>query len=131
MARVMRIMIIVLAVIAMTVAAFLPPILAAMNWLFSWLVPVFWVVVFGLFWKRSSAVAVTTLIAAWIANSAWSFSSLPQVLGMADVPNAYVTLAVTLTVGIIGNLMASGRGGFFKAAEYRSRLNEQSAATTQ
>jgi len=131
MARVMRIMIIILAVIAMTVAAFLPPILAAMNWLFSWLVPVFWVVVFGLFWKRSSTVAVTTLIAAWIANSAWSFTSLPQVLNMADVPNAYVTLAVTLTVGIVGNLMASGSGGFFNAAEYRARLEAQSAATTQ
>ncbi len=131
MARVMRITIIVLAVIAMTVAAFLPPILAAMNWLFSWLVPVFWVVVFGLFWKRSSAVAVTTLIAAWIANSAWSFTTLPQVLNMPDVPNAYVTLVVTLAIGIGGNLMASGHGGFFKAAEYRARLNEQSAPITE
>ena len=64
MARVMRIAIIVLAAIAMTVAAFLPPILAAMNWLFSWLVPVFWVVLFGLFWKRSAPVAIATLIAA-------------------------------------------------------------------
>jgi SSS family solute:Na+ symporter len=131
MARVMRITIIILAVIAMAVAALLPPILAAINWLFSWLVPVFWVVVFGLFWKRSSAVAVSTLIAAWIANSAWSFSSLPQALNMADVPNAYVTLAVTLAVGVIGNLMASGSGGFFKAAEYRARLNEQAAAAAE
>lgn len=28
----------------MFVTAYLPPILAAMNWLFSWLVPVFWIV---------------------------------------------------------------------------------------
>ncbi len=131
MARVMRITIVVLAIIAMTVAAFLPPILAAMTWLFSWLVPVFWVVVFGLFWKRSSAVAITTLIAAWVANSAWSFTSLPQALNMPDNINAYVTLAVTLVVGIAGNLMASGRGGFFNAAEYRSRLHEQAAAATE
>lgn len=130
MARVMRITIVILAVIAMSVAAFLPPILAAMNWLFSWLVPVFWVVIFGLFWKRSSAVAVTTLVAAWIANSAWSFSELPQLLGMPDAPNAYVTLAVTLAVGIGGNLMAGGRSGYFNTAEYQSRLKQQSAMVT-
>lgn len=130
MARVMRITIVILAVIAMSVAAFLPPILAAMNWLFSWLVPVFWVVIFGLFWKRSSAVAVTTLVAAWIANSAWSFSELPQLLGMPDAPNAYVTLAVTLAVGIGGNLMAVGRSGYFNTAEYQSRLKQQSAMVT-
>jgi SSS family solute:Na+ symporter len=130
MARVMRITIIVLAVIAMSVAAFLPPILAAMNWLFSWLVPVFWVVIFGLFWKRSSKVAIATLVAAWIANSAWSFSELPQILAMPEVPNAYITLVVTLAVGIGGNLMAGGSRGFFKSQEYQARLSAQSASVT-
>jgi SSS family solute:Na+ symporter len=124
LAKVMRITIIILAIIAMTVAAFLPPILAAMNWLFSWLVPIFWVVVFGLFWKRNSKVAVTTLVAAWIANSAWSFTSLPLFLNMEPVPNAYITLAVTLVVGIVGNLLASGddRVSYFKSNEYQTRL---------
>jgi SSS family solute:Na+ symporter len=125
LAKVMRITIIILAIIAMTVAAFLPPILAAMNWLFSWLVPIFWVVVFGLFWKRNSAVAVTTLVAAWVANSAWSFTSLPLILNLETVPNAYVTLAVTLVVGVIGNLIASGdaRISYFKSNEYQTRLS--------
>lgn len=125
MARVMRITIVILAAIAMTVAAFLPPILAAMNWLFSWLVPVFWVILFGLFWKRNSAVAVAMLVTAWIANSAWSFSSLPQLLNMPEVPNAYVTLAVTLVVGIAGNLMRTGREGYFRSNDYHSRLSNQ------
>ena len=95
-----------------------------MNWLFSWLVPIFWVVVFGLFWKRNSKVAVTTLVAAWIANSAWSFTSLPQLLNMEQAPNAYVTLAVTLVVGVVGNLVASGdaRVSYFKSNEYQTRL---------
>lgn len=129
MARTMRITIVVLAVIAMTVAAFLPPILAAMNWLFSWLVPIFWVVVFGLFWKRSATAAVTTLFAAWIANSAWSFTDLPQALQMAGVPNAYVTLAVTLGVGIACNLLVKDnvRQSYFKSADYQSRLDSVSA----
>jgi SSS family solute:Na+ symporter len=118
-AKVIRITIVVLAVVAMSVAAFLPPILAAMNWLFSWLVPIFWVVIFGLFWKRDSLVAVATLLSAWAANSAWSFSSLPSMLNMPDVPNAYITLAVTLIVGLTGNqLSSSKRGGYFKSPEY-------------
>jgi len=121
MARVIRITIVALAVVAMSVAAFLPPILAAMNWLFSWLVPVFWVVVFGLFWKRNSTVAVVTLLSAWVANSAWSFSALPEFLGMLEVPNAYVTLAVTLSVGVIGNLTSSGREAYFRSQEYLDR----------
>ena len=121
MARVIRITIVALAVVAMSVAAFLPPILAAMNWLFSWLVPVFWVVVFGLFWKRNSTVAVVTLLSAWAANSAWSFSALPELLGVLEVPNAYVTLAVTLSVGVIGNLTSSGREAYFRSQEYFDR----------
>ena len=130
MARVMRIAIIVLAAIAMTVAAFLPPILAAMNWLFSWLVPVFWVVLFGLFWKRSAPVAIATLIAAWIANSAWSFTGLPQALGVPELPNAYVTLVVTLAVGVIGNLLAgaSAQPGYFSSPDYRRRVADAVSA---
>ena len=118
-ANVIRITIVVLAIVAMSVAVFLPPILAAMNWLFSWLVPIFWVVIFGLFWKRDSKVAVVTLFSAWAVNSAWSFSSLPGMLNMPDVPNAYVTLAVTLSVGVTGNLLSSSkRRGYFKSPEY-------------
>ena len=122
MARVMRITIVILALIAMAIATFLPPILAAMTWLFSWLVPIFWVVVFGLFWKRNSAVAVATLAAAWVINSAWSFTGLPQLLDMPSDANAYVTLVVTLTIGIVGNLLTTGKDGYFRTREYQSRL---------
>jgi len=121
-AKVIRITIIVLAIIAMAVAAYLPPIIAAMSWLFSWLVPVFWVVVFGLFWKRNAKVAMAMLIASWIANCLWSFTPLPQVLGMAKVDNPYITLAVTLVIGIVGNLISTGRDAYFRSNEYRARI---------
>ena len=112
--RVMRLTIMMVAGIAIGVAAFLPPILAAMNWLFAWLVPVFWLVVFGLFWKRSQAVAVTTLALSWLANCLWSFTELPAMIGMAGMPNAYVTLAVTLAILVPGNLIASGSHGLLR-----------------
>lgn len=113
--RVMRLTIVVVAGIAIGVAAFLPPILAAMNWLFAWLVPVFWVVVLGLFWKRHQGVAITALLVSWILNSLWSFSSLPAVLGVPGAPNAYVTLTAVLLVLIPGNLLVSGRPGLLRS----------------
>ncbi len=113
--------IVVLGLIAMGVASALPPILASINWLFSWLVPVFWVVVFGLFWKRNSVVASVTLIGAWVVNCAWSFSALPKLVGMETVPNAYITLATTLALGILGNLLLPGLPGYFRSPEYEAR----------
>jgi len=121
-ARVIRITIIVLGMIAMGVAAFLPPILAAMEWLFSWLVPVFWIVLFGLFWKRNSNVALAMLILAWVANCVWSFTGLKEMLGMQQVGNPYITLGVTLLVGVIGNLICKGEKGYFKSEAYRQRI---------
>ena len=119
--RVTRIALIVLGAVAIGFASFLPPILASVNWLFSWLVPVFWLVVFGLFWKRSAAVAMATLLSAWVINCAWSFTALPSMLGMAGMPNAYITLAVTLAVGVVGNAIASGEPGYFHSEAYRYR----------
>ena len=113
--RVTRGAIVFLAAVAVAIAAYLPPILAAMNWLFAWLVPIFWVIVFGFVWKRSPQAATITLVAAWVANSAWSFTSLPTLFGLSpEFPNAYVTLAVTLIVGIACNLVMRGRVGYFQ-----------------
>ena len=117
-ANVTRAAIVVLGLIAMAVAPSLPPIVGAINWLFSWLVPIFWIVIVGFFWKRSAAAAVVTLIAAWTANCLWSFTHINEVIGIARPPgpdhNAYVTLAVTLVVGIGANLALPGRPGYFR-----------------
>lgn len=125
--RVTRLAIVVLGGVAIAVASSLPPILASVNWLFSWLVPVFWIVVFGLFWKRNSYVAGFTLIAAWAVNCAWSFTSLPKDLGMVEIPNAYVTLAVTMAIGLLGNLIAPGRKAYFRSEEYEQRRAQLAA----
>lgn len=120
--RLVRIGIVVFSALAMAVAASLPPILAAMNWLFSWLIPVFWVLVIGLLWKRSSSVAVATLIAAWLVNCLWSFTGLPRWLGMPADWNVQATLAVTLVVALGGSLAVRGEPGYFRSPEYRSRV---------
>ena len=128
--RVTRITIVVLAIIAMTVASFLPPILAAMNWLFAWLVPIFWVVVFGFVWKRSTSAALLTLVVSWVLNTIWSFTSLPEVLGLASLNNAIVTVVAALGVGIVCNLFMKGKPGYFRSSEYSDwKLNRVPMAT--
>lgn len=116
---VIRIVIIIVASVAIAVASLLPPILAAMIWLFAWLVPVFWILVSGILWKRHQGVAIATLIAAWAANAIWSFTGLPQVLGFeaAGNLNAYVTAIVSVVMIVGGNLMVRGEPGLFRTAD--------------
>ncbi|MDF3002939.1 MAG: Na+/solute symporter [Bacillota bacterium] len=119
--KVIRIMVVILGAVAIGVAAYLPPILAAINWLFAWMVPVFWLFVTGLFWKRSHGVATATLAITWIVNMIWTFSSLPAAIGglLGSLPNGYITLATSLIVIIIGNLTTKGEPGYFKVHEYK------------
>lgn len=121
-----RTVIVIVSLIAIGVASFLPPILAAMIWLFAWLVPVFFITMYGIFFKRHNGLSVATLIIAWVVNGLWTFSSLPIMLGFRrDVPpvdisfadnyNAYVTAVVSIAVLLIGSFVVKGDKGLFKA----------------
>ena len=117
LANITRIMIIVLALAALAVSVALPTILNAINWVFAWIVPVFWIVVFGLFWKRNSKVAGLALAVSWVLNVLWSLTPLPASIGgfIGGLTNPYVTLIVSLVILIIGNLASKGQPGYFKA----------------
>ncbi|MGI6730688.1 MAG: sodium:solute symporter family protein [Anaerovoracaceae bacterium] len=120
-ARIIRIVVVVLGALAISIASFLPPIIGAINWLFAWIVPVFWLFVFGLFWKRDKGVATLTLVITWVINILWSFTALPSMIGgtVGSLPNGYVTLVISLVVLIIGNLAVKGEPAYFKIAEYK------------
>lgn len=120
--KVTRIMIIILSVIAIALAAYLPPILAAINWLFAWLVPVFFLFVFGLYWKRNNTAAISSLIVSWALNCLWSFTSLPAQLNMSHIGNAYVTLVSGLVVYVLMVNMLSSEPGYFKTEAYKQKL---------
>lgn len=117
LANMTRILIIVLAAAALAVSVALPEILNAINWVFAWIVPVFWIVVLGLFWKRNSKVAGTALAVSWIFNVIWSLTPLPASIGgfIGGLTNPYVTLILSLVILIIGNLACKGEPGYFKA----------------
>ena len=100
-------MIIIVALIAIMVSTFLPTILGAIEWVFAWIVPIFWLFIFGMFWKSNGKVAAATLAVAWILNLLWSFAGLQTTVANAtglNLPNGYVTLIASLVVLIIGNL---------------------------
>ncbi|MEM6648777.1 MAG: sodium:solute symporter family protein [Pseudomonadota bacterium] len=109
-----RIMIVILGSISAVLAGFMPPILSGVAWLLAWLTPVFWVVIFGLFWKRNQPVAITALIVSWILNSAWTFTPLPEWVGLVGVHNAYVTFLTGLVIMVVGILFFGGRPGMMK-----------------
>ncbi|MDR0759990.1 MAG: sodium:solute symporter family protein, partial [Treponema sp.] len=109
-ASIIRVMIVILGAFAVFISTFLPNILGAINWLFAWTVPVFWVFVTGLFWKRNKTVAMTSLIVTWIVNLFWTFVIQNPTLGIAgdsfflNLANGYITLVVSLAIIIVGNI---------------------------
>jgi SSS family solute:Na+ symporter len=111
--RVARIAVVVLVVLASVVATRLPPIIAAVNWIFAWSVPIFVLIVIGLHWKKSSVAAVSTLAISWVVNFLWSFAGLPQLLDMERwaTANVHVALVVSLVAGIGLTAILKGESG--------------------
>lgn len=120
--RVARGAMVVLVVMAALIATLLPTIVAAINWLFAWSAPIFVMIIVGLFWKRSTPAAVTTLFLAWIVNIAWSFTSLPAKLGLQIIAqsNAYPTTVVSLVVGLALTAALDGKPGYFRQLDNTS-----------
>ena len=110
--KVTRITIVVLAVTAIAVASFLPPILAAMTWLFAWLIPVFFIIIYAMFWQRSHQAAVTTLLVVWLLNFVWSFTAISENLGLLG-NNAIMASLVSLLLGGVCNLVFKGKPAYF------------------
>jgi len=112
-AKVTRFGIVLLAAGAIVAAGYMPPIISAINWLFAWITPVFCLIIYGLFWRRSTTAAVVTLLVTWIVNCLWSFTGLPAAIGMADMPNVYATLTVSFTLATVLMLTTKTKPGLF------------------
>jgi SSS family solute:Na+ symporter len=85
---------------------FHPNVILAITWLFAWLVPFFFIIVAGLFWKRNVGVAALVLLTSWVVNLLWSFTPLKVYLGLTMLENAHVVALVAVTITIVGNLTA-------------------------
>jgi SSS family solute:Na+ symporter len=90
-----RIWILAIAVVGASFATLLPPVQNAMTWLFSLLVPAFWLFVIGMFWKRSGTAAFITMILAAVGSTIWTFT---QPLGFSNS-------VVVIIIGIVGGIL--------------------------
>ena len=109
-----RVFIVISGLAACGASSFMPAIVNGANWAFAWLVPMFWNVVFGLFWKRSSKAAGIVFAVSWILILLWTYTPFPALIGLAGVPVPYMTLAVSLVLGVILNAVLPGKPGYFK-----------------
>jgi SSS family solute:Na+ symporter len=118
--KMIRIFIVLSGLVAMAISSFLPTIVNGAVWTFSWLVPVFWCVVYAMFWKRSAKAVGITFAVAWILVLLWTYTPVPSALGLAGVPVPYVTLAVSFVVGIIAHALLPGEPGYFKSRKAKA-----------
>ena len=65
---VMRIMIVIVGILAIVLCNFQPAVVTTINWIFTWGVPLFVMLVIGLCWKRNTTAAMITMFVSWIAN---------------------------------------------------------------
>lgn len=99
--RLIRIGVVVFAVGGTALSTCLPPVDSAIVWLFAWLLPAFWVFVFGMLWKRSTRAAFWTLIVSAVANMIWTYTSLPTLLHLDGNNNSVGMVVVSFVVAIV------------------------------
>jgi SSS family solute:Na+ symporter len=123
--RLIRVVIILIGAIAASMTFFLHPnVILSITWLFAWLVPFFFIIVAGLFWKRDSRVALIVVMSSWIINLLWSFTSLKEVLGLAALENAHIVAIIALTTTLVGNTFTKrAKPGLFVKSKESSMPN--------
>ncbi len=114
-----RILIVVLMITGIAFAQFMPPVLMLFSWLYSLGMPIFFIYIVGLWWKRSQAASLATLLIPWVLATLWTFTPLPSVLGMENVAIMWVILASTIVVAIVSNLLAkNAKKGYFRTDDW-------------
>ena len=118
-ANCIRLFIAVGAVICCIMAQTLPTIVVMFTWIYSFMIPVWFLFVFGMWWKRSAKVGILTFAISWIAATFWTFGTgLLEKLHLENIHVSYVIIVVSLAVIIIGNLVTEGKPGYFKSEEW-------------
>jgi SSS family solute:Na+ symporter len=74
--------------------------------LFAWLAPLFFIVVAGLFWKRSSAAALTVVLCSWLINCAWSIAPIKQSIAalipaLGPLENAHISAVAAFVITLL------------------------------
>lgn len=119
-ANLIRVFIGVGAVITCLMAQTLPTIVNMFTWIYSFTIPVFFLFVFGLWWKRNKKVGILAFTASWLIANIWTFfPEVPEALHMGNVHISYVIVAVSLVILVACNWVSTGKPGYFRSEEWR------------
>ena len=115
---VMRIMIVIVGVLAIALSNFQPTVVTTINWIFTWGVPMFVMLVIGLCWKRNTKAAVITYVVSWVANIVWITCGLQERLGMGNFHQVYLCTIISVVLGILLTAVLPGtKPGYFKLSK--------------
>ncbi len=108
-------------VVTFCMAQTLPTIVNMFTWIYSFMIPVFFLFVFGLWWKRNNKVGILAFVASWIMATLWTFfPNMTKALHMGNVHISYIIVAISLLILVIGNLVTEGRPAYFKSEEWHN-----------
>lgn len=106
--NIIRLFIVLFGFLALAISSSLPEIVNGANWAFAWLCPVFWNVIYGLFWKRSKTACAAVFACCWAVVLLWTFTPLPIALGISGIPIPFVSLGISIVLGVILNAVLPG-----------------------
>lgn len=118
--RYIRIFLFVGALFCGIMAQCLPTIVIMFTWIYSFMIPVWFLYMFGFWWKRNLKVGMVAFIGSWVIANVWSFfPAVPEAIGMGGVHIAYVITVVSVVILVVGNLITKGEPGYFKSKEWK------------
>ncbi len=111
-----------------------PNVILAITWLFAWLAPLFFILIAGLFWKRSRSAALIVVICAWVSNCAWSIKPVKDLIvsvipGSAMLENAHITAIVALVLTVVLFSFTKNSDAALFSQQYKRKLTDGGVAT--
>jgi SSS family solute:Na+ symporter len=73
----------------------------AITWGFSWFIPLFFMFIIGLYWKRSQTAAIAAIAACWICNILLSFTNLAAVFNLEGNNHSIFLCVLSVVFGVI------------------------------
>lgn len=116
--KIMRIMIVIVGILAIILSNFQPTVVTTINWIFTWGVPMFVMLVIGLCWKRNTMAAIVTFFVSWIANIVWVTCGLMETLNLPNFHQVYLCTIISVVLGVILTALLPGsKPGYFKLSK--------------
>lgn len=111
--KITRPVILLCALMAAVPALFAPILFPVFLWAFSFGIPLFMILIFGLIWKTSAPAAWTTIIITYIVNFWWTFATPSWAQGPWAL-NMYPVTVCSIVLGIVTFAVFPGERGLLK-----------------